>query len=545
MDSEKILQGSIKSASYNMMLQVAFRVITFVLNGLVLHNVDKDVLGILNVRLMLLIMTILFVSREAFRRGCMSKTRDHNWPQVINLLWLTVPSVIICSVTFCYIWLHLLELPAERYIADYKFAVYMFGASCVIESFVEPVYVFSQAFQYVRWRIFVDCVMMFIRVGSLVVSVLYFPAYTIKTIAAGQFLISTVLVLLYWIYFHQEFKKKAKLVKNKDLYPDEPLLSLPFDSLFDFLPKKIQEQTFIGRDLAFLTWGFFKQGILKQVLTEGERYVMTVFSVLSFAEQGVYDVVNNLGSMAARFIFLPIEESSYFYFAQMLNRQIPIENQPRQEIDQVANVLFRLLRALCLLGAIVVVFGFSYSHLVLHLYGGTTLTDGSGPLLMRTHCLAVCLMAINGVTEAYVFAAMSPQQLDKYNGLMVILSCMFLFLSWILSRSVGSVGFILANCVNMILRIIHSLWFIKRQYKNLKIKPLNGLIPSVLECTSMVLAFVVTATSSWLIYPDSAILHVIIGAISGIVVVLAILYDEPELMHSIVVIVKKRMGKVD
>lgn len=42
----------------------------------------------------------------------------------------------------------------------------------------------------------------------------------------------------------------------------------------------------------------------------------------------------------------------------------------------------------------------------------------------------------------------------------------------------------------------YSLWFIKRQYKNLKIKPLNGLIPSVLECTSMVLAFVVTATSS-------------------------------------------------
>jgi hypothetical protein len=51
--------------------------------------------------------------------------------------------------------------------------------------------------------------------------------------------------------------------------------------------------------------------------------------------------------------------------------------------------------------------------------------------------------------------------------------------------------------------------------------------------------------SQWLIYPDSAILHVTIGAISGIVVVLAILYDEPELMHSIVVIVKKRMGKVD
>ncbi len=119
---------------------------------------------------------------------------------------------------------------------------------------------------------------------------------------------------------------------------------------------------------------------------------MTVFAVLSFAEQGVYDVVNNLGSMAARFIFLPIEESSYFYFAQMLNRQVPIEQQPRKEIEQVAAVLFKLLRALSLLGAIIVVFGFSYSHLLLRLYGGATLTDGPGPLLMRTHCVAVWLM---------------------------------------------------------------------------------------------------------------------------------------------------------
>lgn len=65
------------------------------------------------------------------------------------------------------------------------------------------------------------------------------------------------------------------------------------------------------------------------------------------------------------------------------------------------------------------------------------------------------LKAINGVTEAYVFAAMSSQQLDKYNGLMVVLSCVFLFLSWLLSYVVGSVGFILANCVNMFLRIAH------------------------------------------------------------------------------------------
>jgi len=191
------------------------------------------------------------------------------------------------------------------------------------------------------------------------------------------------------------------------------------------------------------------------VLTEGERYVMTVFAVLSFAEQGVYDVVNNLGSMAARFLFLPIEESSYFYFAQMLNRQVPLEKQPLSEVDQISGVLRRLLRALTLLGATIVVFGYSYSHLLLHLYGGNTLTDGFGPLLLKTHCFAVWLMAINGVTEAYVFAAMSHEQLDKYNRLMVLISAIFLGLSWFFSLIFGSVGFILANCINMSLRVAH------------------------------------------------------------------------------------------
>jgi len=64
-----------------------------------------------------------------------------------------------------------------------------------------------------------------------------------------------------------------------------------------------------------------------QVLTEGERYVMTLLNVLSFAEQGVFDVVNNLGSLAARFLFRPVEESAYFYFSQLIHRDEEINQQ--------------------------------------------------------------------------------------------------------------------------------------------------------------------------------------------------------------------------
>ncbi len=64
-----------------------------------------------------------------------------------------VPSVVLCSLGFCYIWLFWLELPSQQHIADYQFAVIIFGISCVLESFAEPVYLFSQAFLYVRWRV--------------------------------------------------------------------------------------------------------------------------------------------------------------------------------------------------------------------------------------------------------------------------------------------------------------------------------------------------------------------------------------------------------
>lgn len=128
--------------------------------------------------------------------------------------------------------------------------------------------------------------MLFLRVVTLVVTVLYYPAYTIRSMAYGQLAVSTTLLVLYWVYFHLEFQKKAKLQKNKKQHRNDPLLSLPFNSVADFLPRRIEGQVMlqknvigyvvparnppflvmkhywqalIGFDLAFLTWGFFKQ----------------------------------------------------------------------------------------------------------------------------------------------------------------------------------------------------------------------------------------------------------------------------------------------
>lgn len=87
------------------------------------------------------------------------------------------------------------------------------------------------------------------------------------------------------------------------------------------------QDKYFNSELQTLTVSFAKQSALKQVLTEGEKYVMSVSPVLTFSEQAIYDVVNNMGSLAARFIFRPIEDSSYFYFTQTITRDIKLKEQ--------------------------------------------------------------------------------------------------------------------------------------------------------------------------------------------------------------------------
>ncbi|BFG00726.1 protein RFT1 homolog [Drosophila madeirensis] len=111
----------------------------------------------------------------------------------------------------------------------------------------------------------------------------------------------------------------------------------PFTRLSEFLPGVMYDPIgkFFNRELQTLTLSFVKQGVLKQILTEGEKYVMSVSPVLSFGEQATYDVVNNLGSMAARFIFRPIEDSSYFYFTQSISRDTRLAKQPQEQLNNL------------------------------------------------------------------------------------------------------------------------------------------------------------------------------------------------------------------
>ncbi|XP_058488382.1 protein RFT1 homolog [Solea solea] len=526
MSSEDVLKSASTLASYNVLLQVMFRVLTFLLNAFTLRFVSKELIGVVNVRLTLLYTTLVFLSREAFRRACLSggSGTNHSWRQVINLLWLTLPLGVLWAALLVCVWLWLLEIPDPQTVPYYGPAVVLFGLSGVQELLAEPLWVLAQAHMFVRLKVVAESLAMIAKCSITVVLVVSAREWGLYIFSAAHLVYTGVLVLCYAAYF-------IRFLGSEQAYKK----SFPVHHVGELLPCRVDGEPLVDWTLARLTWSFFKQSFLKQILTEGERYIMTFLNVLSFGDQGIYDIVNNLGSMVARFIFLPIEESFYIFFAKVLERGHDVKKQKQEDVAIAADVLECLLKLVLVIGLIITVFGYAFSHLALDIYGGSLLSSGAGPMLLRCYSCYVVLLAVNGVTECFVFAAMSQREVDNYNLVMLALSVSFLVLSYVLTWWAGGVGFILANCLNMGLRIVHSLLYIHRYFQFTAWKPLRGLRPSPLLLLALAVSGVITAVSESVFCCDSGwllrLVHIGVGAVSLLGVLVVVLLTETRLIQ--------------
>uniref|UniRef100_A0A131Y1G9 Protein RFT1 homolog n=1 Tax=Ixodes ricinus TaxID=34613 RepID=A0A131Y1G9_IXORI len=510
---KNLVQQATKAASYNILLQVSLRVVTFVLNAFILRRVSKDVLGVVNVRLLLLYTTVQFLSREPFRRACLSNGQPSRWPAVINLAWFCVPVSVSVGAVAGFAWLFLLERPEPALVAGYPTGVCAIVVAVVIEMLAEPLYIVGQAFHYVKLRVFVEGASMTLRCVLMAALVTLYPQHAVWAFSVSQVAASCLYVAAFYTYF------SVRKCEGEKLPFDSPLCIVPF---LDGNLLEVDAATWK------LTRSFMKQTLFKQVLTEGERYVMTLFSLLTFSEQGVYDVVNNLGSLAARFVFQPIEESGYHFFAQVLRRDKKL--QAADDLALSAHVLDQLLKLMVHVGLIVLTFGQAYSALLLHLYGGRALSVGLAPTLLRWHSGYILFIALNGVTEAFVFAAMTREELDRHNHRLAAFSAIFLTVSYFLTTCFGAVGFIVANCFNMGARVIYSMAFIRGYYADGGHSPLLGLVPSWIVAGACGFSYLVTRFSE----PEfgnglgvvAGLAHVAVGAVCFLVVSATVYFRE-------------------
>ncbi|NWX90433.1 RFT1 protein, partial [Nothoprocta pentlandii] len=435
-----------------------------------------------------------------------------------------VPLGIFWSVFLGIVWLQLLEVPDPTLVPHYRAGVVAFGLSAVIELLGEPFWVLAQAHLFVRLKVIAESFSVLSKCVLTVTLVILYPQWGLYIFCLAQLLYTSVLVMCYVIYF-VTFLGSPEATKK----------SFPVARMKALLPNLVEDETFLNWKEARLTWSFFKQSFLKQILTEGERYVMTFLNVLNFGDQGVYDIINNLGSLVARFIFLPIEESFYVFFAKVLERGKNVKLQRQDDVAMAAGVLELLLKLVLLIGLTITVFGYAYSQLALDIYGGSMLSSGTGPSLLRCYSLYVLFLAVNGVTECFTFALMCKEEVDRYNFVMLALSFTFLCISYFLTYWHGSVGFILANCFNMGIRIAHSVHYIHHFFKESSYRPLAGLLPSPLLLLVYILSGAITVFSEVFFCCDKGwvarLVHVSVGALCFAATIVTMFYRETKLVH--------------
>ncbi|KAI8925692.1 Rft protein-domain-containing protein [Entophlyctis helioformis] len=203
---------------------------------------------------------------------------------------------------------------------------------------------------------------------------------------------------------------------------------------------------------------FFFQTLIKHLLTVGDKIVLVAVGTGS-ADQGIYRMVSDLGSLVARILFQPVEETSRAFFSKSLTNTVA---SPRlaDTLREVFDYLVTVVQLHLLLGGFFVLFAPNYASTLLGL-----LFAKSGPEAARVlavYCLYVPVMGINGITEAFLQGVGDERVVRRQSVLMVGFWAVFVAVSYLLLVVVdmGTSGLVVANTVNMAMRIVFSAAFI-------------------------------------------------------------------------------------
>lgn len=198
---------------------------------------------------------------------------------------------------------------------------------------------------------------------------------------------------------------------------------------------------------------------MKHFLTQGDTFIMT--SLASPRAQGTYALASNYGGLIARLLLQPVEEVSRNHFGKALSS---VNGIPSKEVVlKTRDELLRLLRIYVLLSVCVVSAGPTIAPLLLKTIAGSRwISSGAGSVL-ATYCYYIPLLAINGLTEAFVSSVATESELNRQTIWMIgfflaFASAAFAFLRML---SLGAEGLVWANGLNMLFRIVWCATFMQ------------------------------------------------------------------------------------
>lgn len=476
-------QGSaVRGASLLIMLQIASRAVTFVANQLLLRFLTAQLLGI-STQLEVYYLSVLFFARESLRvaiqrQGTTTKNANnaHESQSVVNVGHLSLVLGLGAAVGLGGAYLRYVD-DATASTPYLEQALHIYAFAALVELLSEPAFVVLQHRLWFGPRAGAESVATVLKClvtfGSAYWARRTGRDFGVLPFAQGQLAYGVGLMAVYTWYGW----------------------SLAVSEGFSLLPRKLnispaRKKYDAGKGEESYTLDYFytptihlassmtAQSFVKHILTQGDTFLVSVLS--NTQSQGIYALANNYGSLLARLVFQPVEESSRNYFSKLLSRsntddkaaKPTLATPSKSNLIKAKSNLQSVFKAYLLLSIIIVTLGPYGAPLLVQLIAGRSWASSGACWVLAQYCFYIPLLALNGISEAFVSSVASSSETHRQSVWMGAFSVTFGVAGFVFLRvlDLGAVGLVYANSINMLCRIIWSgtyitRWFGKRDVK--------------------------------------------------------------------------------
>lgn len=519
---DTLLSKSAKGIAFLLFGQAFTKLATFILNQILITYISPKTFGI-NMFLEFLMNTVLFFSREGIRLssqrikdGDDEKFDKHSstLQSIVNLGY--IPLMIgtpLASVVIYWQYGRISDL--FKHMQLFQLSISIIWFAIVVELMSEPFYILNQFnLNYdkrTRFETMAVTLSCFTNFGI----VFYFKDMDIDGLPIVAFSMAKLVhSLVLFITYFWDFKKYKRTHKKLHIFPTRVLMG-------DTMPYYFDSEAMSHFYKMFFNLCF------KHLLTEGDKLIIN--SLCTIEEQGIYSLISNYGSLLARLVFAPIEESLRNFLTRLL-----LNTKSRSNLDITVNILQKVTSFYVYLSIVIAIFGpLNSGFLIQKVIGSNWSNNVSDTIPLYT--LYLPLLAFNGILEAVHQSTATGNEVVEYTYYMVVFSVVFMASSYLSITKLGLSlqGLILSNMLNMILRIVYCYHFIERFYKmsgvTLNILKIDDNMKSIFGCAAGVafLVFsIIGVTRNWI--------ELVSSAAFACVLVGFIMFKEKDLILSIV-----------
>ncbi|KAH0562264.1 hypothetical protein GP486_003037 [Trichoglossum hirsutum] len=482
-----LLSASAQGATFLILLQIGSRALTFGVNQVLLRYLSPELLGI-STQLELYLISVLYFARESLRIALQRQSWSYNTNQkpetksdggrrdakkameerekpplkgsidanspagelqtIVNLSYFSIYFGVPLAFGLGKLYLRS-TTPEIRETPYFRESLDMYGVAIVFELITEPAFVVVQHKMFYKTRAMVETAATLVRClvtcGIVMLASVAKDDAGVLPFAVGQWAYAST---LFFMYYWQVWK----IASNGGF----SLISMPISSS----DKSQYIMSYFSRPLLILGGSLFVQSAVKHILTQGDSLLIATFA--SLQDQGVYALASNYGGLVARMLFQPIEESSRNLFAKMLSPTTKDKKPDSGRVQSAANILADIIKLYVLISIVAAALGPEVAPVLLRIFAGSRWISVGAGAVLSTYCYYIPLLALNGVTEAFISSVATGTELHKQSVWMSVFSLGFAGAGYMFLRVLGwgAQGLVWANFVNMALRILWSTIFI-------------------------------------------------------------------------------------